>query len=122
MQSGDTDMAGAALAMRAYATASSHRTLREQEADIFRQANAGLRQPHRVGSQAWVRALSDNKRLWTTVLDLVCDPENRLPPELRAGIVSVGLAVQREMTRDAPNFSFLIAINENISEGLSGRS
>jgi flagellar biosynthesis regulator FlaF len=39
--------------------------------------------------------------------------------ELRASIVSVGLIVQREMDREAPDFDFLIAINENIAAGLS---
>ena len=48
------------------------------------------------------------------------DPLNALPQELRASIVSVGLAVQREMDRDAPDFDFLIAINENIAAGLVG--
>jgi flagellar biosynthesis regulator FlaF len=121
MQSAETDTPNMAQAMRAYATSSSHRNLREQEADVFRRANAGLRHPHRVGSQGWVRALADNTRLWTTVLDLVCDPDNRLPAELRASIVSVGMAVQREMRRETPNFSFLIAVNENISDGLCGQ-
>ena len=39
--------------------------------------------------------------------------------ELRASIVSVGIAVQREMDADTPDFDFLIAINENIAAGLS---
>jgi len=36
--------------------------------------------------------------------------------------VSVGLAVQREMQRDAPDFDFLIGINEDIAAGLSGQA
>ena len=68
-----------------------------------------------------VRALADNARLWTTVIDLMRDPENALPAELRASIVSVGMAVQREMQRDAPDFDFLIGVNEDIAAGLSGQ-
>jgi flagellar biosynthesis regulator FlaF len=49
------------------------------------------------------------------------DPPNALPTELRASIVSVGLAVQREMDRDAPDFDFLISVNENVAAGLAGR-
>ena len=49
------------------------------------------------------------------------DPLNALPVELRASIVSVGLIVQREMDREAPDFDFLIAINENIAAGLSSQ-
>ena len=54
-----------------------------------------------------------------TVTDLMRDPLNALPQDLRASIVSVGLAVQREMDRDEPDFDFLIAINENIAAGLA---
>ena len=66
-----------------------------------------------------MRALADNRRLWMTVHDLMRDPDNSLPAQLRASIVSVGLAVQREMDRDSPDFDFLIAINENFAAGLS---
>ena len=47
-----------------------------------------------------VQAIADNRRLWMTVTDLMRDPLNALPPDLRASIVSVGLAVQREMQID----------------------
>lgn len=107
-------------AARAYEASSSHRSLREQEADVFRRANGALRDARDKGPIPRVRALADNRRLWTTVLDLLRDPANRLPQEIRASIVSVGLAVEREMDRDAPDFDFLIAINENIAAGLSG--
>ena len=40
----------------------------------------------------------------------------------RADIVSVGLAVEREMDRDSPDFDFLIAVNENIAAGLAGQA
>ena len=49
-----------------------------------------------------VRALADNRRLWMTVLDLMRDPANALPEPLRASIISVGLAVQREMDAKRP--------------------
>jgi flagellar biosynthesis regulator FlaF len=65
------------------------------------------------------RALADNRLLWVTVNDLMRDPRNGLPNQLRASIVSVGLAVQREMEREQPNFEFLITINENMAAGLS---
>ncbi len=73
------------------------------------------------GTLPRVRAIADNRRLWMTVSDLMRDPLNALPEELRASIVSVGLTVQREMDREAPDFNFLIAINENIAAGLSGQ-
>jgi flagellar protein FlaF len=68
-----------------------------------------------------VRALADNRRLWMTVGDLMRDPGNALPATLRAAILSVGLAVEREMDRESPDFDFLIEINEQLAAGLSGQ-
>lgn len=107
-------------AARAYEAASGHRDLRSQEADVFRYAIGALKGARGGGSTQKARALADNRRLWITVTDLMRDPENALPQELRAQIVSVGLAVQREMARAEPDFDFLISINENIAAGLSG--
>jgi flagellar biosynthesis regulator FlaF len=52
--------------------------------------------------------------------DLLRDPANALPAGLRGSIVSVGQALQREMRAPAPDFAFLIAVNEDITAGLSG--
>jgi flagellar biosynthesis activator protein FlaF len=110
-------------ATRAYATAATFRSQREQEADIFRQVNAALRAASGGrGRIAQVRALADNDRLWITVIDLVCDPANSLPADIRASLVSVGLAVQREMQRETPDLGFLVAINENVASGLAARA
>jgi len=106
-------------AARAYASAATYRSQRDQEADVFRRATGALKSARDAGQMPRVRAIADNRRLWLTVNDLMRDPLNPLPPNLRASIVSVGLAVQREMDRDSPDFDFLIAINENIAAGLS---
>lgn len=108
------------LATRAYAVASVNRTIRQQEADIFRLVIARLQAARQSTDIARVRALADNRRLWTTIGDLMRDSLNPLPPETRAGLLSIGLSVQREMDSDQPNFDFLITINKNIAEGLSG--
>ena len=109
-------------ATRAYEVAATHRTEREQEADVFRRATGALKTARSADPIQRVRALADNRRLWLTVADLMRDPLNALPEELRAGIVSLGIAVQREMDRDSPDFDFLIAVNENIAAGLAGRA
>jgi flagellar biosynthesis activator protein FlaF len=109
-------------AARAYAASTTHRSLREQEADVFRRATGALKSSRDAGPLHRVRALADNRRLWMTVADLMRDPLNALPTELRAGIVSVGLAVEREMDRDSPDFEFLIAVNESIAAGLAGEA
>ncbi len=104
----------------AYAASSAHRSPREQEAEVFRRANAALRDARHGSARARIRALADNDRLWSTVMGLVRDPDNALPQTLCASIVSIGLAVQREMRRAAPDFEFLVAINENLAAGLAG--
>lgn len=113
-------MSMATQALRAYASARAARDPREQEADVFRYASAVLRRAREADSRARVRALADNARLWSAVIDLVRDPQNALPTRLRAAIVSVGLAVQREMLAPEPDFGFLIAVNENLAAGLAG--
>jgi flagellar protein FlaF len=107
-------------AARAYENAANHRSQREQEADVFHRAIGALKAARQGGSLPRVRAIADNRRLWLAVNDLMRDPLNPLPEGLRASIVSVGLAVQREMDRDTPDFAFLIAVNENLAAGLSG--
>ncbi len=108
-------------AIQAYRATSRLRSQREQEADVFRTATAALKAARAGGPMQRVRALADNRRLWITVNDLMCDPGNALPEQLRASILSVGLTVGREMDRDDPNFDFLISINEQITAGLAGQ-
>lgn len=107
-------------AVRAYEAASVHRSPREQEADIFRRAIGALRAARDAGPVQRVRALADNRRLWMAVGDLMRDPANALPIALRASIISVGMAIEREMDREQPDFAFLIEVNENIAAGLCG--
>ena len=109
-------------ATRAYAAAATHRSQREQEADVFRRASGALKAARNANPIQRVQAIADNRRLWITVAGLMRDPLNALPEDLRASIVSVGMAVQREMDQESPDFDFLIGINENIAAGLSGQA
>jgi flagellar biosynthesis regulator FlaF len=105
---------------RAYQAAADVRNLRQQEADVFRRATGALRSCRNGRPLDQVRALADNRRLWLTVTTLMRDPTNALPAELRAGIISLGLAVDREMDKPSPSIDFLIGINESIVDGLCG--
>lgn len=87
---------------------------------MFRRATGALKVARHAGPIPRVRAIADNRRLWLTVSDLMRDPASLLPPDLRASIISLSLTVQREMDRDAPDFDFLIEINEHIAAGLAG--
>ncbi len=106
-------------AARSYRAASASRSMREQEADVFRRATGALRACRDAGRVDQVRALADNRRVWNMVGALVKDPENRLDATLKGTLVSITIAVQREMDSGSPDFDFLIAVNENISAGLS---
>ena len=108
-------------AIQAYRATARLRSQRDQEADVFRTATAALKAARGGPAIRRVRALADNRRLWTMVTDLMRDPTNALPQPLRASILSVGLTVQREMDQEAPDFEFLISINENITAGLAGQ-
>jgi flagellar biosynthesis activator protein FlaF len=107
-------------AARAYQAAASHRSMREQQADVFRYVNGALRAARGAGAIPRARAIGDNRRLWITLVGLLSDPANPLPAALRASIISIAMAVQRAMDRDSPDFDFLISVNENMAAGLSG--
>ena len=104
---------------RAYQASARHRSQREQDADVFRRANAALRAAG-GDSMAQTRALADNRRLWTLVVDLARDSSNPLPALFRGKLVSVGLAVSREMDAPMPDLGFLVQVNEHVAAGLSG--
>ena len=87
---------------------------------MFLRVNAVLRGIRDGDALTMTKALADNSRLWSAVIDSMRDPANALPQGLRASIVSVGLTVQREHERDAPDVGFLIGVNEQLAAGLSG--
>jgi flagellar biosynthesis activator protein FlaF len=108
------------LALDTYRSASRYRSQRDQEADVFRQINATLGAAKDATVIRRARALADNRQLWVTVSSLMRDPANRLPDSLKSSIISLGLAVEREMQQESPDFAWLISINELIASGLSG--
>ena len=108
------------LAHGAYRATAGRRTQKEQDADVFRRANAALRQAVGADEIVQIRALADNSTLWTAVIDLLRDQDNPLPPALKGSMISVGLTVQREMRAPKPDFAFLIGINDQIAAGLAG--
>jgi flagellar biosynthesis regulator FlaF len=114
-------MQNAKHAAQAYKSASRYRSQRQQEADVFYHAITGLKRAKDADAIHQVRAVADNRRLWMMVNDLLRDPSNTLPDPLKISILSVGVTVQREMDQDAPDFDFLISINEDIAAGLAGK-
>jgi len=114
-----TNMITSRRAANAYRAAIAHRSLRQQEADVFRHATGGLRLALGRDRLAVARAIADNRRLWHAVMDALRDPGNQLPDTMRAALLSIGHAVQKEMRAPEPDIAFLIDVNENIAAGLA---
>ena len=106
------------VAARAYGASRAALGPRALEADVFRRVIGALRGA--TEPMAVVRALADNRLLWTAVEGVLSDPTNALPVPLRAGLVSIGRAVTREMEQEAPDIDFLIEVNESVAAGLAG--
>ena len=108
------------LGPRGYGATQRVRTLREQEADVFRRVNYGLKAALNGDAVDRARAVSDNRRLWFAIEAALVNPENQLPEVTRIGIMRLGRGVQREMENLEPDINFLIDINEQMIAGLSG--
>ena len=79
-------------------------------------SHAGLRSREAAEALAFVR------RLWTYFIEDLGQPENELPVQLRADLISIGLWVLREADQlrleRTDNFAGLIAVSTSIRDGL----
>jgi flagellar protein FlaF len=111
--------------LAAYAkTNSVVRTPREQERDIIALVTQRMRAAQAAKDDAILlaRSISDNTTVWYILVSDLSSDGNQLPLELRAQIVSVGLAVIREcekLNKSDVDLDFLISINQAIIDGLS---
>jgi flagellar biosynthesis activator protein FlaF len=114
--------------LAAYAkTNSVVRTPREQERDIIALVTQRMRAAQAAKDDAILlaRSISDNTTVWYILVSDLSSDGNQLPLELRAQIVSVGLAVIREcekLNKSDVDLDFLISINQAIIDGLSDSS
>ncbi len=108
------------IGTRGYGATQRTRSLREQEADVFRRVNYGLKAALNADAIERARAVADNRRLWLAVESAMLHPANQLPDALRASIVRLGRTSQREMDQQAPDLPFLINLNDQIILGLCG--
>ena len=68
-----------------------------------------------------VNALDWNRRLWTALATDCASPDNRLPDQLRASIISLSMFVSRhtsETIRGGGPLDLLIDVNRSIMQGL----
>jgi flagellar biosynthesis activator protein FlaF len=102
----------------------SHQTMRAREREALDRVIGMLRAAQEKGSlsRERIEALFYLRRLWTIFLDDLQDPNNELPDQLRAGIISIGIWMMKEIdrvrTRATDDLAPMIEINEIIRDGL----
>lgn len=69
-----------------------------------------------------IEALHFTNRVWTSLLQDLGSPENALPKELRANLISIGLWILREAEEvrqgRSTNFEGLIEVSQIIRDGI----
>jgi flagellar protein FlaF len=102
----------------------SRQTMRARERQAMDRVIAMLRSAQEKGPQSRqrVEALFYLRRLWMIFLNDLNDPNNELPDQLRAGIISIGIWMNKEIDRvrggTANDLTPMIEINALIRDGL----
>ena len=102
----------------------SHQTMRSRERAAMDKVIGMLRAAQEKGplSRERVEALFYLRGLWAIFLDDLDDPNNELPDQLRAGIISIGIWMMKEIdrvrARVTDDLAPMIEINEIIRDGL----
>lgn len=97
---------------------------RERERKVFERSIELLKAADEKGpkSREAIEALAYCRRIWATFLEDLASPENQLPKELRAEIISIGLWVIREAENirlgKSSDFKPLIEVSTALQEGL----
>ena len=102
----------------------SRETMRARERAAMDRVIGMLRAAEEKGplSRERIDALFYLSRLWAIFLDDLNDPGNELPDQLRAGIISIGIWMMKEIdrarSRATDDLAPMIEINEIIRDGL----
>jgi flagellar protein FlaF len=115
------------MSLQAYQrAATSAETPRETEYRLFAQVTLALmeaakRDPKDIAGR--IDALDWNRRVWTVMGADCSHPDNGLPNELRASIISLSIWVSKHTSaviRREEDIEALIDVNRLIMQGLSG--
>ena len=117
------------MSLQAYKTATARaENPREAEYRLFGQVTRALMDASRADPadiKTRIDALDWNRRLWSTLATDCANPDNTLPPPLRAQLISISLFVSRHSSavmRREEDFEPLIDINKMIMQGLAPTS
>ena len=116
------------MSLRAYQQAATRsESPRDTEYRLFGQVTRALMDaattPNDLAKR--VDALDWNRRLWQTLAADCAQPENRLPSEVRAQIISLSMWVGRQtnaVVRHEADFEALIDLNRTMMQGLSTKN
>lgn len=116
------------MSLQAYQQAATRaENPRDMEYRLFAQVTRALMEASaldktEVGKR--VDALDWNRRMWATLGADCANPDNGLPPALRASFISLSIWVSRHTTlviRNKEEIEPLIEINRMIMQGLAGQ-
>jgi flagellar protein FlaF len=100
-------------------------TPREVEAMAFTKAALLLEDAKKqTGNiEEFAKALRFNHLLWTIIQADLTEPDNQLPPEIKANVMSLSIFVDKQTTKAlrssvAADLDVLININRNLAAGL----
>ena len=73
--------------------------------------------------EEYAKALRFNHLLWTIIQADLTEPDNQLPPEIKANVMSLSIFVDKQTTKalrssSASDLDVLININRNLAAGL----
>jgi flagellar protein FlaF len=100
------------------------KTAREREREALDRSIELLKRAEGAGSRSreTIEALLYVRRLWSHLIEDLAKPENDLPPNLRADLISIGLWILREAEQirleKSDNFKGLIEVSTAIRDGL----
>ncbi len=102
----------------------SFSTSRDREREALDRSIEAMQKAEEAGprSREAVEAIYLTRSLWTILVEDLAEPENGLPEDLRASLISVGLWIMREAEAirlgKVTSFKAMIDVTRSIREGL----
>ena len=97
---------------------------RERERQLLDQSIELLEKADREGPKSFARvdAIHFTIRLWSALLEDLASPDNALPKELRANLISIGIWILREADKirkdESDNIKGIVDITKIIRDGM----